>query len=47
VPAAAALAEAFGTTFWVAAGLIAIALVPALLLPSRRRDQANAHGGAM
>jgi hypothetical protein len=47
VPTAAALADAFGTTFWVAAGLIAIALVPALLLPSHPEDQANAHGGAM
>ena len=28
-----ALAGAFGTTFWMAAGLIAVALVPALLLP--------------
>ena len=26
---------AFGTTFWVAAGLIALAVVPALLLPRR------------
>jgi len=31
-----ALAHAFGTTFWVALGLAAIALVPALLLPERR-----------
>jgi EmrB/QacA subfamily drug resistance transporter len=31
--AAPALADAFGTTFWVAVGLIAVALVPALLLP--------------
>jgi EmrB/QacA subfamily drug resistance transporter len=30
---AAPLAAAFGTTFWVAVGLIAAALVPALLLP--------------
>jgi EmrB/QacA subfamily drug resistance transporter len=30
---AATLASAFGTTFWAAAGLIAAALVPALLLP--------------
>jgi len=41
-PTAAALAGAFGTTFWVAAGLIATALVPALLLPSRREDQTSA-----
>ena len=32
-----ALARAFGTTFWVAAGLIAVAVVPALLLPRPRR----------
>jgi EmrB/QacA subfamily drug resistance transporter len=30
------LAHAFGATFWVAFGLVAIALVPALLLPRRR-----------
>jgi EmrB/QacA subfamily drug resistance transporter len=33
-----ALAGAFGTTFWVAAGLIAAAVVPALLLPRARRQ---------
>jgi EmrB/QacA subfamily drug resistance transporter len=33
-----ALAGAFGTTFWVAAGLIAAAVVPALLLPGARRQ---------
>jgi EmrB/QacA subfamily drug resistance transporter len=33
---AAALADAFGTTFWVAFGLVATALVPALLLPRLR-----------
>jgi EmrB/QacA subfamily drug resistance transporter len=33
--AAPQLAAAFGTTFWVAVGLIAAALVPALLLPRR------------
>ena len=32
------LAGAFGTTFWVAAGLIAAAVVPALLLPRARRQ---------
>jgi MFS family permease len=32
-PTTAALASAFGATFWVAAVLIAAALVPALLLP--------------
>ena len=35
--AAPPLAHAFGTTFWVAFALTAAALVPALLLPSRRR----------
>ena len=33
-----ALAGAFGTTFWVAAGLIAVAVVPALLLPRARHQ---------
>ena len=33
-----ALAGAFGTTFWVAAGLIAAAVVPALLLPRARHQ---------
>jgi len=33
---APALADAFGTTFWVAVGLIGAALVPALLLPRLR-----------
>jgi EmrB/QacA subfamily drug resistance transporter len=32
------LAGAFGTTFWVAAGLIAVAVVPALLLPKARHQ---------
>jgi EmrB/QacA subfamily drug resistance transporter len=36
--AAPAIAGAFGTTFWVAFGLTAVALVPALLLPSRPRE---------
>jgi EmrB/QacA subfamily drug resistance transporter len=41
---AGTLAGAFGTTFWVAAGLIALALVPALLLPRpRRADDASAN----
>jgi EmrB/QacA subfamily drug resistance transporter len=34
--APSALADAFGTTFWVAFGLVATALVPALLLPRLR-----------
>jgi EmrB/QacA subfamily drug resistance transporter len=34
-----ALADAFGTTFWVAVGLTAVALVPALLLPPARPQQ--------
>jgi EmrB/QacA subfamily drug resistance transporter len=33
------VADAFATSFWVAAGLIAAALVPALLLPSPRSRQ--------
>ena len=36
---APALADAFGTTFWVALGLVAAALVPALLLPPRRAHE--------
>jgi MFS family permease len=37
---AAALADAFGSTFWVAFGLVAAAFLPALLLPRlvRRRE---------
>jgi MFS family permease len=31
-----ALADAFGTAFWVALALVAVALVPALLLPHTR-----------
>ena len=34
---APALAGAFGTTFWIAVGLTAAGLIPALLLPSRPR----------
>jgi hypothetical protein len=37
--AAPLLADAFGTAFWVAVGLIAVALAPALLLPSARPEQ--------
>jgi EmrB/QacA subfamily drug resistance transporter len=33
------LADAFATTFWVAVGLIALALVPALLLPDARPER--------
>jgi hypothetical protein len=40
--AAQLVANAFGTTFWVATGLIAAALVPALLLPRRRRRRRDA-----
>jgi EmrB/QacA subfamily drug resistance transporter len=36
---APALADAFGTTFWVAVGLIAATLVPALFLPRPQRIQ--------
>jgi EmrB/QacA subfamily drug resistance transporter len=49
--AAPALADAFGTSFWVAFGLVAAALVPALLLPRiRSRDgqpAPAAEGGAV
>jgi hypothetical protein len=41
---AAALADAFAATFWVAAGLIATALVPALFLP-RPRGESQASAG--
>jgi EmrB/QacA subfamily drug resistance transporter len=34
-----ALAHAFGTTFWVAFGLAAVALIPALLLPRGSREE--------
>ena len=37
------LAGSFGTTFWVAAGLIALAVVPALLLPRRRRKASRSN----
>jgi MFS family permease len=37
--AAPAIANAFGTTFWVAFGLTAGALLPALLLPSRAEEK--------
>jgi len=36
--AAPAIADAFGTTFWVAFALTAVALVPALLLPAKARE---------
>jgi MFS family permease len=39
---AAELADAFGTTFWVALGLVAAAIVPALLLPRVRAHAADA-----
>jgi EmrB/QacA subfamily drug resistance transporter len=39
------LAGAFGTTFWVALGLVAATLVPALLLP-RRRERSGAPSAA-
>jgi EmrB/QacA subfamily drug resistance transporter len=41
-----ALAEAFGTTFWVAFGLVATALVPALLLPRIRPRGASGEAAA-
>jgi hypothetical protein len=33
------LADAFANTFWIAFGLIAVALVPALLLPGAQTEQ--------
>ena len=36
---APAIAHAFGTTFWVAFALTAVALLPALLLPPRRKHR--------
>jgi EmrB/QacA subfamily drug resistance transporter len=39
------VADAFGTTFWVAVGLIALALVPALLLPGARGELEAQEGG--
>jgi len=39
-PTAAAVASAFGATFWVAVALIGTALVPALLLPRPQRQPA-------
>ena len=42
---AGALAGAFGTTFWVAAGLIALAVIPALMLP-QRADGAGSGAGS-
>jgi EmrB/QacA subfamily drug resistance transporter len=38
------ISDAFATTFWIAAALIALAVVPALLLPRLRRPHEN--GGA-
>ena len=40
--AAPALADAFGTAFWVALALVAVALVPALLLPRTRASGTDA-----
>jgi len=40
------LAHAFGTTFWVAAGLIGAALAPALLLLPRRQSQGTSQQAA-
>jgi EmrB/QacA subfamily drug resistance transporter len=36
--AAPAIADAFGTTFWLAFALTALALVPALLLPAKKKE---------
>lgn len=40
------LADAFANTFWVALGLIAIAVIPALLLPSGRAHERSADAAA-
>jgi hypothetical protein len=39
--AAPAIAHAFGTAFWVAFALTAAALIPALLLPSKRHVEGD------
>jgi hypothetical protein len=39
-PHAEPVADAFGTTFWVALGLFAASMVPALLLPTPQRAHA-------
>ncbi len=44
--AAPLLANAFGTTFWVAVGLIAAGLAPALLLPRTRTPEQHAEQAA-
>ena len=43
---APAVADAFGNTFWWAAGIIALATIPALMLP-RHKPQAPAAPGLM
>jgi hypothetical protein len=42
VHAAPAIADAFGTTFWVAVGLTVAAFIPAALLPRRKHAAAAA-----
>jgi EmrB/QacA subfamily drug resistance transporter len=42
VHAAPAIADAFGTTFWVAVGLTVAAFIPAALLPRRKHEAAEA-----
>jgi MFS family permease len=44
--AAPALAGAFATTFWVAVGLTALAVLPALLLPRRPRPYGSGAGAS-
>ncbi len=46
VPGQSALAEAFGSTYWVALVLIALCLVPALLLPRRKPEVSAEAGGS-
>ena len=47
VHAAPAIADAFGTTFWVAVGLTVAAFIPAYLLPRRRPAPETAAVGAV
>jgi hypothetical protein len=47
VHAAPAIADAFGTTFWVGVGLTVAAFIPAYLLPRRRPSPETAAVGAL
>jgi len=43
---APAIADAFGTTFWVGAGIIALAVIPALMLPRRKPEPPSPEAAA-